>query len=139
MPVAGEQPDAGAVAPRHQPEVVMLDLVYLVGAGGWALGGRWKAGFDETGWTGTHQHTGVIAATGVNGESYKKGSPLSPRSCWRRNGNPAGLAERRGSAAPLIQRESCGGAAVATRASGRVFRAKKKSGSCLWRAEVLKR
>jgi hypothetical protein len=67
------------------------------------------------------------AATGVNGESYKKGSPLSPRACWRRNGNPAGLAERRGSAAPLIQRESCGEAAMATRASGRVFRAKKKA------------
>jgi hypothetical protein len=47
---------------------------------------------------------------------------------FRVNGNPAGLAERRGSAAPLIQRESCGGAVMATRAAGRVFRAKKKRG-----------
>lgn len=106
----------------------MLDLVNPIGTGRRLVGGGRKAGLDEAGGTGTLQHAGVIAATGVNGESYKKGSPLSPRSCWRRNGNPAGLAERRGSAAPLIQRESCGGAAVATRASGRVFRAKKKSG-----------
>jgi len=31
-PIAGEQPHAGAVAARHQPIAVVLDLVYLAGA-----------------------------------------------------------------------------------------------------------
>lgn len=128
MPLRVSKPHASRIAAHHQPQAVVLDLVNPIGTGRRLVGGGRKAGLDEAGGTGTLQHAGVIAATGVNGESYKKGSPLSPRSCWRRNGNPAGLAERRGSAAPLIQRESCGEAAMATRASGRVFRAKKKSG-----------
>jgi hypothetical protein len=49
MPVAGEQPDAGAVAPRHQPEVVMLDLVQPRVAAGRLFGLRWEAGRNEAG------------------------------------------------------------------------------------------
>src|SRR4029077_20440169 len=47
VPVAGEQAAPGAVAPRHEPEAVVLDLVNPALAGRGLVGGGWKAGFDE--------------------------------------------------------------------------------------------
>ena len=44
---AGDQPDAHGVAPGHQPEAVVLDLVNPVGAGRGLVGGGREAGLDE--------------------------------------------------------------------------------------------
>ena len=44
---AGDQPDAHGVAPGHEPEAVVLDLVNPVGAGRRLVGGGREAGFDE--------------------------------------------------------------------------------------------
>jgi hypothetical protein len=44
---AGDQADAHGVAPGHQPETVVLDLVNPVGAGRGLAGWGWEAGFDE--------------------------------------------------------------------------------------------
>ena len=47
VPVAGEQPDAGDVAPDHHAESVVLDLVNPTGAGRRAIGAGWQAGRNE--------------------------------------------------------------------------------------------
>ena len=44
---AGDQPDAHGIAPCHEPEAVVLDLVNPVRAGRGLVGGRWEARFDE--------------------------------------------------------------------------------------------
>jgi hypothetical protein len=46
---AGNQPDAHGIAPGHQPEAVVLDLVNPVGAGRRLVGGGREAGLDEFG------------------------------------------------------------------------------------------
>jgi hypothetical protein len=57
MPVAGEQPDAGDVAPDHHAESVVLDLVNPAWAGRWAIGAGWQAGRDEA----SSGHTALIS------------------------------------------------------------------------------
>ena len=47
--VAGQQADAGGVAPCHQPKAVELDLVQPAGTVGRLLGGRWQAGSMKPG------------------------------------------------------------------------------------------
>jgi len=49
VPVAGEQPHAAAVSAHHEAVAVVLDLVNPVCTGWGLVGGRWQAGFDETG------------------------------------------------------------------------------------------
>ena len=44
---AGDQPDAHRVAPGHEPEAVVLDLVNPVGAGRGLVGWGGEAGFDK--------------------------------------------------------------------------------------------
>jgi hypothetical protein len=58
----------------------VLDLVDPIGTGRGALGSGRQAGLDEAGWTGTHQHTGVIAAAGADCESgAANGAKEKPR------------------------------------------------------------
>ena len=61
--VAGQQPNADRVSPGHQPTAVVLDLVDPIGTRGRSVGGGRKAGFYKARRMGTHEHTGVIAAT----------------------------------------------------------------------------
>jgi hypothetical protein len=46
---AGDQPNADWVAPGHEPETVVFDLVNRVGAGRWLVGWGWEARLDEFG------------------------------------------------------------------------------------------
>src|SRR5262249_39151853 len=58
VPVAGEQPDAGDVAPDHHAESVVLDLVNPAGAGWRAVGAGWQAGRNEGVRGSTQYHAG---------------------------------------------------------------------------------
>jgi hypothetical protein len=66
----GQQTYADRVVADHQAEAIVLDLVHPARAGRWALGGGWKARFDEAGGTQTLEHGGGdIRQTGVGSES----------------------------------------------------------------------
>ena len=57
MPLPGEQPHAGGVAPLHPSETVVLDLVQPFAAGRQLIGFGWEARRDESGREGTLQHS----------------------------------------------------------------------------------
>src|SRR5262249_12906176 len=59
-PIAGEQPHANGVAPSHEAEAVVFDLVNPAGTARGVLGGGWEAGRNEGGRgpAGTQQHAG---------------------------------------------------------------------------------
>jgi hypothetical protein len=51
VPVAGEKPHAGGVAPHHHAKAVELDFVDPAGAGRWAISERWEAGLNKRRYT----------------------------------------------------------------------------------------
>jgi hypothetical protein len=47
--IAGDEPDADGIAPRHQPIAVVLDLMHPIRAARQPVGGGRKTRLDEAG------------------------------------------------------------------------------------------
>jgi hypothetical protein len=79
MTAPGDQPDAHRVAPGHEAEAVVLDLVNPVGARRRLVGWGWKAGFDEARPVGRQALTQTLnqhaANLGVRGEESNQSAP----------------------------------------------------------------